>query len=54
MIIRKEIDLSSPLTAEQTKMLKDLETRPVQVDKDCPELTSEQFVKLARVFDKKS
>lgn len=47
MIIRKEIDLNKPLTAEQKQMLEDLKTRPVQPDEDCPELTDEQLVKLA-------
>ena len=39
MIIRKEIDLNAPLTAEQEQMLEALKTRPVQPDEDCPELT---------------
>lgn len=47
MIIHKEIDLSKPLTSEQMQMLKEMESRPVQPDEDCPELTEEQLVRFA-------
>ena len=46
MIIRKEINLSKPLTTTQKEMLQSLENRPVTPDKDCPELTEEQLKKL--------
>lgn len=51
MIIRKEIDLSKPLSDEQKKMLEALKTRQVQPDEDCPELTEEQISKLVRVSE---
>lgn len=44
MIIRKEIDLNKPLTAEQKKMLETLKAKPAQPDEDCPELTAEQII----------
>lgn len=47
MIIHKEIDLNKPLTSEQMQMLKEMESRPVQPDEDCPELTEEQLVRFA-------
>ncbi|MBS4879239.1 MAG: hypothetical protein KH138_02820 [Firmicutes bacterium] len=46
MIIRKEINLSKPLTTTQKEMLQSLENRPVTPDKDCPELTEGQVKKL--------
>ena len=49
MITRKEIDLNKPLTEEQKRMLKELETRPVQPDEDCPELTDEQLSQMALI-----
>ena len=45
MIIRKEIDVSQPLTPEQIKMLEEVEKRPIVFDEDCPELTDEQLRK---------
>ncbi len=47
MIIRKEIDVGEPLTAEQMNMLEELKTRSVQPDEDCPELTPNQLAKCA-------
>lgn len=47
MIIRKEIDLNEPLTKEQKQMLSNMQTRPVQPDEECPELTDEQIVQMA-------
>ena len=41
MTVRKEIDITKPLTNEQKKMLDELETRPIVFDEDCPELTEE-------------
>ena len=51
MIIRKEIDLNEPLTAEQKQMLEALKEKPVQPDEDCPELTAEQLSRLARISE---
>ncbi len=51
MIIRKEIDITKPLTKEQKKMLDELETRPVEFDEDCPELTDEQLSEFRRVSE---
>ena len=45
MIVRKEIDVSQPLTPEQIKMLEEVEKRPIVFDEDCPELTDEQLRK---------
>ncbi len=47
MIMRREIALDEPLTAQQQKMLEELQNRPVQPDQDCPELTPAQIAKLA-------
>ena len=47
MLIRKEIDLNEPLTAEQKQMLETLKEKPVQPDEDCPELTAEQLSQYA-------
>lgn len=51
MIVRKEIDITKPLTADQVKMLDDLETRPITFDEDCPELTEEQLAEFHRVSE---
>ena len=51
MLIRKEIDLNEPLTAEQKQMLEALKEKPVQPDEDCPELTDEQLRRLARISE---
>ncbi|MCH5347985.1 MAG: BrnA antitoxin family protein [Oscillospiraceae bacterium] len=51
MTIRKEIDLNKPLTTEQKQMLEALQTKPVQPDEDCPELTAEQLSQLVRVSE---
>ena len=48
MIVRKEIDFTKPLTADQIKMLDDFETRPIEYDEDCPELTEEQLAEFQR------
>lgn len=52
MIIRKEIDVSQPLTPEQIKMLEEVEKRPIVFDEDCPELTDEQLRKGYRVSNR--
>ena len=49
MDIRKEIDLSKPLTHAQEELLSALATRPVSPAQDCPELTPEQLMLLKRV-----
>lgn len=54
MIIRKEINLNEPLTKKQEQMLDAMQTRPVQPDEDCPELTDEQIVKMAICKQKKN
>ena len=54
MIIRKEINLNEPLTKKQKQMLDAIQTHPVQPDKDCPELTEEQIVKMAICKQKKN
>lgn len=51
MTVRKEIDITKPLTNEQIKMLDELETRPIVFDKDCPELTEEQLAEFHRVSE---
>lgn len=51
MIIRKEIDIKKPLTADQIEMLDKLETSPVTFDEDCPELTGEQLAEFHRVTE---
>lgn len=43
MIIRKELDLNSPLTDEQEKILAELANIEAQPTEECPELTSEQL-----------
>ena len=48
MNIRKEIDVSKPLTAEQVRMLEEAEKLPVSFDEDCPELTDEQLSRAYR------
>lgn len=53
MIIRKEIDLNEPLTEAQKQMLNAMQTRPVQPDEECPELTDEQIVKMAKAAREK-
>ena len=39
MIVRKEIDLTQPLTPSQVEMLHNLESKPISPDEDCPELS---------------
>jgi len=51
MIVSKEVDFSEPLTDEQVKMLDDLETRRVEFDDDCRELTDEELAQFRRVAD---
>ena len=49
MIIRKDIDLNTPLTAAQTEMLEALADRPVTPDEDCPELTPAQIAQFKQI-----
>lgn len=49
MIIRKDIDLNTPLTAAQTEMLEALADRPVTPDEDCPELTPVQIAQFKQI-----
>ena len=51
MIVRKEIDLDKPLTAQQKRMLAAMEAQPAQPDADCPELTPEQLNEMTRVAE---
>ena len=53
MIIRKDIDLSKPLSEEQKKMLESLKNRTAQPDEDCPELTDEQLSQMMRVSEQR-
>lgn len=49
MIIRKDIDLNTPLTAAQTEMLEALADRPVTPGEDCPELTPAQIAQFKQI-----
>jgi len=49
MIVRKEIDITKPLTPEQIKMLEEMESSPIQYDEDCPPQTEEQLRQMVRV-----
>ena len=49
MIIRKDIDLNTPLTAAQTEMLEALADRPGTPDEDCPELTPAQITQFKQI-----
>ena len=50
-IVRKEIDITKPLTDEQIKMLEEAEAAPIVFDEDCPELTEEQLSEFHRVSE---
>ena len=51
MIVRKEIDITKPLTPEELEMLKEAEAAPIVFDEDCPELTEEQLAEFHRVSE---
>ncbi len=51
MIVRKEIDITKPLTPEEHEMLKEAEAAPIVFDEDCPELTEEQLSEFHRVSE---
>lgn len=53
MIIQRIIEPDTPLTEEQKKMIKDMETRPITPDEDCPELTEEQLADFKRISAEK-
>ncbi len=54
MIVRKNIDITAPLSEEQKKMLSDAAKRPIVFDEDSPELTDEQLRRFVRVSRVKS
>lgn len=49
--MRKEIDVSKPLTKEQLNELEEAVKRPIVYDEDCPKLTEEQLRSFHRVND---
>lgn len=49
MPLRKEIDVSAPLTEEQIAELEALKDRPVVPDEENPELTDEEFAKMVSI-----
>lgn len=51
MIVRKEIDITKPLTPKELEMLKEAEAAPIVFDEDCPELTEEQLSEFHRVSE---
>ncbi len=53
MIIRKEIDLSAPLTPEQIKMLEEMDKRPVVPDEDSPAYSKEELIRLKKLAEQK-
>ena len=53
MIIRKEIDMSKPLTPEQIKMLEEMDKRPVVPDEDSPAYSKEELIRLKKLAEQK-
>ncbi len=51
MVIRKNIDVSKPLSEKQIEMLNALKDRPVEFDEDCPELTEEELKQFKRISE---
>ena len=49
MPVRKEIDVSAPLTEERIAELEALKDRPVVPDEENPELTDEEFAKMVSI-----
>ena len=49
MPVRKEIDVSAPLTEEQIAEFEALKDRPVVPDEENPELTDEEFAKMVSI-----
>ena len=50
--IKKTIDITSKLTKEQLKMLKEAENTPYSYDEDNPLLTKEELAKFSRVSER--
>lgn len=50
-MIRKELDLTQPLTDKQVAMLRALESRPDSFDDDCPPLTDKQLSQFRAVAE---
>lgn len=48
-VMRKDINLEAPLSAEQKIMLENLKSVTPVPDEDCPELTDEQLAQFVRV-----
>lgn len=53
MIVRKNIDVSEPLTNEQLKTFEALKDRPIEFDEDCPELTEEELAQFKRISEER-
>ena len=53
MIIHKEIDVNSPLTSEQIKMLEEMDKRPVVSDEDSPAYSKEELIRLKKLAEQK-
>lgn len=51
MVIRKNIDVSKPLSEKQIEMLNALKDRPIEFDEDCPELTEEELKQFKRISE---
>ncbi len=51
MVIKKNIDVSKPLSEKQIEMLNALKDRPVEFDEDCPELTEEELKQFKRISE---
>lgn len=49
MPVRKEIDVSAPLTEEQIAELEALKDRPVVPNEENPEMTDEEFAKMVSI-----
>lgn len=50
-MVKKNIDLWSPLTEEQKKMLEVSESMPIVFDDDSPEITEDELLEFRRVSD---
>lgn len=51
MIIKKNIDINSPLTEVQRAMLENSEANTIVFDEECPELTADELSEFKRVSD---
>lgn len=49
MNVRKEIEMTKPLTDSQYQMLEALKRRSIAPDEDCPALTADQLQQLAEL-----